>query len=222
MRPLYSPHEARHQPTAIVDVDDTVVQLLPTWLRLYNRDWNDTLTPAHVTSWEIWEHVKPECGRRIYDYLDSPALYDDMEPIAGALAGVQRIRAAGIRVVFATSAVRGHAGAKLDLLQRHGFLAPGRKVDPDYAEVADKGLLRGHVIIDDGWHNIVAWRGVLALLYPGPQNASRVIDEPGVLRVRDWQDAADLTIAQCRCPETRVTRRRFDPDTYFPTEDHAA
>jgi 5'(3')-deoxyribonucleotidase len=218
MRSLPNPH----QPIAIVDVDDTVAGLLPEWLRLYNRDWDDTMRPEQVTSWMISEHVKPACGLRILDYLDTCALYDGVEPIVGALAGVERIRAAGVRVVFATTSVRGHAGAKLDWLQRHGFLRAGQKRDADYVEIADKGLLRGQVIIDDGWHNIAAWRGILALLFPSPQNAARVVDEPGVLRVRDWQDAADLTIAQCRCPETRVTRRRFDPDTYFPTEDHAA
>lgn len=110
--------------------------------------------------------------------LEDPALYDNMPSIPGALDGVNQLRAAGHRVVFATVSPNGSAGRKLRWLVDHGFLAwqpqPGEAptTHPDYIEIKDKSLLRGDMLIDDGPHNIAAFRGT-AILF---RNWREVID----------------------------------------------
>lgn len=75
-------------------------------------------------------------------------LYEDVPVIPGALEGVRAAREMGYRVFFATTTTENHAGAKSKWLVRHGFL-PKQLVQTDYAEIGDKTLLHGHVIIDD-------------------------------------------------------------------------
>jgi len=95
------------------DVDDVACDLVTEWIRLYNRDYFDTLSTPDITEWNIVKFVKPECGDKIYDYLDNPSLYDTIYPVERSIDGVIALRNMGHRVVFVTSAVNGCAGRKL-------------------------------------------------------------------------------------------------------------
>jgi len=143
-----------------IDVDDVVADLISAWLARYNKDWNDSLASDMITEWEISKFVKPECGDRIYEYLEDPALYDTVQPIAPstAKAALYRLRLLGHRIVFATTSVNGSAGRKLRWLYDYGFLEKSR-IQKDYIEVSDKGLLYGDILIDDGYHNITTFKG---------------------------------------------------------------
>ena len=54
--------------TIILDVDDVVLNLVPNWLKLYNRDFNDNLTKEQITEWNITKFIKPEAKYSIYQY----------------------------------------------------------------------------------------------------------------------------------------------------------
>lgn len=154
-----------------VDVDGVCADLMPEWLRRYNRDFGDSLMPHDITEWNITRFVKPAAREKIFDYLHDADLYDQVEPIAGALEGVQQIRSDGSRVVFITSAVTGHAGQKLLWLRRHGFLSC-RNPYPcrDYFEGTDKALLNVHALIDDRLSTVKEFWDTnrTAFLFPSP------------------------------------------------------
>lgn len=159
---------------AIVDVDGVCADLLPAWLAWYNRDYRDTLQCEDITDWDLMKFVKPECGKDIFKYLDYPELYDDVEPIHGSIEGVKCLRGLGYKVVFATSSSQAHAGRKLTWLQEHGFITDEHmrySFCDFYAEITDKSLLRGDIMIDDGLHNIEKFQG-LPILFRCSQNAS--------------------------------------------------
>ena len=159
-----------------VDVDGVCADLMPEWLRRYNRDFGDALTPQDITDWDVTRFVKPEARPKIFDYLHDADLYDGVEPIAGALEGVRQIRANGNRVVFITSTVTGHAGKKLLWLRRHGFLSC-RNPHPcrDYFEGTDKALLNIHYLIDDRLSTVQEFwdNGRSAFLFPSPATANQ-------------------------------------------------
>ena len=58
--------------TVAVDVDDVCADLLTEWLYRYNLEYEDNLTVADVDRWDLSEQVKPECGKKIYNYLRDP------------------------------------------------------------------------------------------------------------------------------------------------------
>jgi len=155
-----------------VDVDDTVANLVDPWLARYNRDFNDTLAKESITSWDIASFTKPVCGKDIYRYLDDPTLYDDVEPIPGALLAIDDMRILGHRVIFVTSAVQKASGRKLEWLRKHGFLSTlvTERVDKDYVECHDKSLVRADVLIDDRYENVKNFPGK-AILFTQPWNA---------------------------------------------------
>jgi 5'(3')-deoxyribonucleotidase len=155
--------------TIAVDVDEVVVAMLPEWIRLYNQLWDDDLQPNEVTDWDLTLFVRPECGKKIYEILNRSDLYANVKLVPGALEAIAHLRSKGYRLVFVTSATKGHAGQKLQCLQDHGVLERGRQVDPDYVECTDKALIRADLIIDDRPLNIERFPGP-GILFPCEHN----------------------------------------------------
>ena len=177
-------------------MDGVVADLHTEWLNRYNHDYSDTLKPGDITMWDISRFVKPECGAKIWSYLHDPTLYDTMAPVDGALAGIKSIRAAGIRVVFVTSANTVQSGQKLFWLARHGFLELLYKsVSPDYVVAHDKSLMRADYMLDDHRGNLDAFKPYgKTLLFSQPHN---IVCETGMgwhERVWDWVNTSETII----------------------------
>lgn len=151
----------------LVDVDSTIADLMPAWLKLYNHDYDDCLTPDDFTDWDMTKFVKQECGNNIYKYLERKNLYDNVETIEGSWYGVHYIRFLGHRVIFATSGV--HTTSKYKWLERNGF-NPGKNAE-DYVVIYDKTLLRGDILIDDRDVNVENFQGN-TILFNQPWNIS--------------------------------------------------
>lgn len=158
-----------------IDIDDVLLGLVPHWLIPYNRDWKDNLRAEQILSWDFSSYVKPECGKRIYDYL-TPSLYEGIPIIEGALLGVSALREMG-RVIFVTSNMGNNAGVKFNKLNQYGFNIDKK----DYIEVADKSLIMCDYLLDDSMDNInSAWgQGVV---FTQPWNKSS-LHTP---RVNNW------------------------------------
>lgn len=175
--------DGRSPIVVFVDVDGVCADLMTEWVRRYNRDFEDALTPEDFTTWSVGSHVKPQAKEQMWGYLHDQDLYENVQPIEGALAGVCEMRRRGYRVVFATSTNLYQSGAKLRWLVRHGFLVLEHgTISKDYIEVHDKSLLCGDALVDDGPHNLAGFLG-FCVLYAAPHN-TLVSAYP---RPRNWQ-----------------------------------
>lgn len=157
----------------ISDIDEVLASLHHVWIRLYNEDWDDNLQPEDITKWEIEELTKPKCGRKIFEYLSLEGLYEDVEPISGALQGINTLRSQGHRVVFVTSTMVDDPGRKFKWLVKHGFLSGDRESSKDYIECRDKSIIRGDLIIDDFTGNLKGFKG-FRVLFDRPHNRETV------------------------------------------------
>ena len=171
--------------TVLIDVDDTVCDLLSVWLEVYNCDYSDNLTKNQMTDWDIQRFVKPECGNKIFRYLDDPNLnlYYAIEPMSGALETINILRDEGYKVIFAT---------RIDPFQRkykwlieHGFL----KNTKDYVVAEDKYLIKSDIMVDDRWSYIEDYKG-FGILMDQPHN--RKYSYP--LRAYNWTDVYNFII----------------------------
>lgn len=174
----------------LVDVDSTTLNLMPEWLRLYNYDYSDALTPDMITEWDMTKFVNGICGKKIYEYLANPFLYDYVQPIDGAVEGVKYIRSRGHRVIFVSAGV--YASGKYDCLVRHGF-EPGKYAE-DFIVAYDKSIICGDVLIDDKPENVVSFSGRVALLFDQPWNRSFQWEN----RVLSWDDIFQEFVGRTR------------------------
>ena len=149
----------------LCDVDCVVADLMTEWLRLYNNDYSDCLTPENITAWGMEDFVHPHCGTKIYSYLTLPTLYDNVKPIGGSLEFVQLVRSFNHRVVFVSAGLMSQQ--KFDWLSSWGF-EPGKNAE-DFITAYDKSLIRGSYLIDDRPENVQRFREML-ILFRQPWN----------------------------------------------------
>jgi 5'-nucleotidase len=166
-----------------VDVDDVIADSVPELLRRYNADYNDSLKPEDITAWDLTKFVKPECGTEIYKYFDEPDFYSRVFPIDGAVRGVTLLQM-NHRVVFVTAPLAG-SSAKKRWLEKLGLL----NNDRNYVESKDKSLIFADVLIDDGIHNLMGFRGD-RIIYNQPWNAEGFVQS--AFRARGWIDVVDF------------------------------
>lgn len=148
----------------LIDLDGVVADLHAKWIRVYNDEWGDDLTKARaLLTYDLHEHVRPECDRKIYELITRPSFFDDLEPVPGA---VEAVRALGDRhevLICSAPACADSARAKIEWVAR--VLGLSRK---QVILTHRKELVEADVLIDDSPENLLAFRpgGRVAFGYP--------------------------------------------------------
>jgi 5'-nucleotidase len=142
-----------NRPIIAVDIDEVCADLLDEWVRRYNKKYKDELKVESITTWDIVNFVKPECGKDIYNLLKDPHFYDSVQPFSDALRAIEDLRELG-RVVYVTTCAPGTMDQKFFWLQRHGFLPDTSSAINDYIPCKDKWLVNADILLDDGIHNV--------------------------------------------------------------------
>ena len=171
-----------------IDIDGVLADLMPVWLSRYNRDCSDTLTPAHITEWDIAKFTK---GHEdvILSYLASDDLYDDVRPIAGSQDAVKALKKS-FDVIYITSCVLGGMiEAKIRWMQRFGFLKEDRRsFDKRLVVASNKDLVSFDYLIDDRAATLVKLsRPKRGILFAQPWNDIDVLPEH-TMRVDGWDN----------------------------------
>lgn len=162
-----------------VDVDGVVADLQKEWLRRYNEDYNDNFPADKWIIWDIHRLIKPKCGIKIYEYLEDPTIYDNVEPIEGALEAIEKL-SNFFRIIFVTNSTLGASGAKYNWLNKYKFIY---KLD-DYIECKDKSLVRANWLIDDRMENLLGFCGK-KILYTQPWNIHSGWEG---FKIKSWKD----------------------------------
>ncbi len=168
----------------LIDLDGVLYHLSPVWLKYYNAQYNDTLTLDDITTWDFHKHVKPGCGKKIYDFLNDPTIYHIGNVIPGSQDTTQRWIDKGHELAIVTAAATDIAATEKLLWCKHYF--------PWIKNVV---ITRGHIkhwleadfMIDDGIHNLMQFKG-LGLLYTQHHNKSINSTELDIPRVNDWKE----------------------------------
>ncbi|GAB2724271.1 5'(3')-deoxyribonucleotidase [Paenibacillus thermoaerophilus] len=167
------------KPILLLDMDSVIVDLMTEWHRRYNEDYNDNLSVEKLASWESELYVKPECGTKIYDYLDQPGLFANLPPVPGAIECLYRMRD-DYELIIVTSSRTYAYTEKEQWVERHlPFIGKRNLIFAHRKE-----LIRGDLLFDDAPHNLedFAATGRLAIAMDYPYN--RNVNVP---RVNNWE-----------------------------------
>lgn len=164
------------------DVDGVLADLHPAWYAPYNKDYNDNLKTNDVRSWGVHEYVRPDCGKKIYEYLKNPHLYDKVKPIKGAIETIATLKKKGFRIVYATSTPIETSGRKYYWLVQWGFV----DCQKDYVELSDKSLFYADALVDDYEGNLENFVG-RKILFSRPWNKAQE-NNPNYCHATSWKD----------------------------------
>lgn len=167
------------------DVDGVIADINTEWLRRYNFDYDDNVQYDEITAWKMDKFVKPECGKKIFEYLHAPDFYDNVVPYPGALEGLWALREFGHEIVFVTYCVGPKmAAAKIQWMLDHNVIpSPSHVGMNDVILAKRKDMIRADMLIDDYDKNLEGFEG-RKLLFDQPWNRH----DYELARVKGWGD----------------------------------
>ena len=191
----------------VVDMDEVMAQFVAKVLRRWNALSGKNFTRDDITSWRMEEvlgadHLGRTAEGLIDEWLAEDGFFEDLDPVPGAIEAVNKMRAHGYDVVFATSipevAVHSYTG-KRRWLRKH-FPHMSMK---DMIAVSRKELIDGDILIDDGAHNIEDWvkaRKEGAVIFDAPWNRhiGNYLHGIHVYRAMNWNDALNIVSSEYR------------------------
>jgi len=148
-------------------MDGIIVDLLGSWLKDYNEQWNDSLSVEDITTWGVHEHVKPECGLDVYKIIEAPGYFLNLKPLPGAVEGIKMLDKR--HDVYLCSAPAGPDSAKEKLLWAEEHLGFDRR---QVILCHSKEIVETDVIIDDKPTTLENFidKGRTAMTIPYPYN----------------------------------------------------
>lgn len=170
-----------------IDLDTTLNQFDISLLNKYNSDYDDSLTPEDLVSWETHTLVKEECGKQIWDYLLEPGFFLDLG-VQPNSQSVTRWLAEHYDLYIVTAYKAENCLEKREWIKNHFPHIPADRI----MFVNNKGLVATDYLIDDGPHNISAFRNK-GVLVDAAYNKEL---EGNYTRVYDWIEIRDYFISE--------------------------
>lgn len=170
-----------------IDLDCTTNKLLEVWLDRYNKDYNDNLTV--MPKWNLQDFVKDECGSKIFDYLHEPGFFYNLDVQEGAPEVIEWLYY-NYDVYFVTAYTPDVCVDKANWIKKYLPFFDTEKI----IFCNNKGVLNLDYLIDDGAHNIIAFKQTgIVFNYPHNQDLDPV-KYPN--RVNNWEEVKDFFIAE--------------------------
>jgi 5'-nucleotidase len=142
--------------TILVDLDSILADLDAKWYSTWNKLTGDTLHKSKVTEWATHKFCLNQ-DMRVYDVLNEDGFFRDLKPIAGGIDACRVLTKDGHRIIIVTAVPEESRTAEYDkrMWVREHLPFINKK---DFVSTHAKDSIRGDVLVDDGPHNIKAFR----------------------------------------------------------------
>lgn len=178
------------KPYLILDLDDTMSELLLTWLERYNKlksyDGYDKITPDQIKQWDLCSHPKIECD--IFDLLHDPSIFEEA-PVKKDARKYLNILSKDYEIFVVSSCNPDAYKPKWNWLRRNfKFINP-----VNFIACTPKYLIKsvpGSIMVDDKVSNLCEFEGVRILMareYNHPGNYGDYECEIDV-RCNNWKE----------------------------------
>ena len=174
--------------TILVDMDDTMEQLLEALVARANQRFGRHADVDEVTDWSIVCAFPGLEKRQILDLMHEEDFWEDVKPVPGAAEALKHFMDEGHEVYVVTATEFEHVYEKMRkvLFRYFPFLSPRQVII-----ACRKQMIRGDVLIDDGIHNLEggAYRKIL---FTRPYNREYDAAANGMTRVHSWDEIVSI------------------------------
>lgn len=168
-----------------IDMDAIVADLLSEWVNRYNLEYNDKMTVADVTCWNWHKLAKPECGTKLYSILHDINYLEEVKPLPGAIAAVNKLGQRGHEILMVSSptANKENFGERIEWCNTYLGLSHREVILTHHKE-----LLQLDILIDDSPDNLKKFAlknpEGLTFTIDYPYNKDSIVD----FRAADYKD----------------------------------
>ena len=174
--------------TILVDMDDTIEQLLKAWIKRANEKFDRNVTLDDITSWNAAEPYHGITRKQIYDITYEPGFWSSVEPMPGAVEALKHFMDEGHEVYIVTATEIEHVEEKMKgLLFRYFPFISWEQV----IITSRKQMIKGDVLIDDGIHNLEGGQ-YRKIMFTAPHNRFYDAEANNMIRVNTWDEVVDI------------------------------
>ncbi len=168
----------------LIDMDDTITDLLGAWVEMLNNRHGTSVDPADVQQWDVVKSFPTLTSEQVFAPLLCDSLWSYVHPKDGAVETVRQIMKDGHKVYIVTTSAYETLREKMDtvLFRYFPFLSWGNVII-----TTNKQMIKGDVLIDDGVHNLVGGE-YEKILVDAPHNKSIDAESYGMVRVKTWNE----------------------------------
>ena len=133
--------------TILVDMDDTIEQLLKAWVKRANEKFHRNVALDEITDWNVAAPFSGLTRTQVYDVTYEPGFWRSVEPMPGAAEALRHFMDEGHEVFIVTATEIEHVEEKMKglLFRYFPFLSWDHVII-----TSRKQMIRGDVLIDDG------------------------------------------------------------------------
>ena len=170
--------------TILVDMDDTIEQLLQAWVQGLNEKFDRHVDYEDIMSWDVDDAYPGLTHEQVLSVPMEPGFWKTVKPVPGAAEALQRLMDAGHEVYIVTATLLENIPEKMnDLLFKYFPFLSWNQVIITH----EKQIIRGDVLIDDGVHNLEGG-DYAKILMTAPHNRNYDAEANGMIRVQDWTE----------------------------------
>ena len=177
--------------TILVDLDDTITDLLTPWIEALNAKYRFSVRREDVKEWDMQKAFPLLTRDEISEPLRDRQLWRNVRPLPGARECLEKLMLRGHEIYIVTTSHYTTIEAKLEecLFRYFPFIGYDRVIIAN-----NKSIIRGDILIDDNPANLtsgVHW----GILIDAPYNKEFEENKYGVLRVSGWKEIYDAILS---------------------------
>lgn len=176
--------------TILVDIDDTIEELLPAWCKWLNDKYILSVKPESITDWEIAKFFPTLTEEQVFEPLHTESFWYTVEPKKDAAKYLKMLIEKGFNVFLCTSTDYRNIKPKYEaIILRYFPFIHWSKVIVSYK----KQMIKADFLIDDGVQNQKGG-DYIKILVSAPHNQAYNAEQNGMIRADNWSFIYDKII----------------------------
>lgn len=180
--------------TILIDIDDTLIELLPAWCKWLNELYDFNVKLEEVTNWDISKFFPTLTPEEVFEPLYTDYFWKTVKPKDESVKYVKQLIDDGFNVYLCTSTDYKNVRPKFEyVIMKYFPFICWRQI----IVACRKQMIKADFLIDDGVHNHESG-DYFKILMSAPHNRGYDTEANGIVRSDSWKSAYDTVISQAK------------------------
>lgn len=169
-------------------MDDTIENLGTAWVAYLNNKYGTDVVWEDIRDWDFHKSFPELNKNQVYSCLSEPELWDTVTPKEDAIVYLKRLMDEGHSVYIVTASMPKSAYHKTKrvLFKYFPYINPEQLII-----TANKQMIRGDVLVDDGVHNLLGG-DYEKILMTAPHNIDFNEAAHNMYRANNWEEVYNI------------------------------
>lgn len=171
--------------TLLVDMDDTIENLLPAWAKWLNGKHGTSVKADDITDWDVQKFFPSLTRDEVYAPLYEDEFWGTVQPKKDAVHYLSRLKDLGFKLYICTNSNYQTIRRKLEyIIDRYFPFISWENI----ITICNKQLINADILVDDGVHNLIG-APYKKILMTASHNKDFDTSDNDIVRVNNWFEA---------------------------------